>query len=174
MSDPFVGEIRAFSFNWPPSGWLLCDGSLQRIQQYAALYSLLGTTFGGDGKTTFALPDLRGRTPIDPDPRQPLMQGKAGGAEQVTLTTAQIPAHNHNVVASLTTADRSGIGAASPSYLGATSNGSCYAPAAGSSVTTLDPSAVQTSGEGTAHNNMQPSLVVNFCIATQGIYPTHP
>jgi microcystin-dependent protein len=173
MSDQFLGEIRTFSFGWAPKGWVRCDGSLLSIQQFAALFALLGTAFGGDGKTTFAVPDLRGRTPVSPYPQQNLNQGNNGGLEQVTLNQTQIPQHSHGVSAALAIADRSGIGATTPSYLGTTSNGSCYAPAAGATLTTLDPSAVGITG-GAAHQNMQPSLVVNFCISTTGIFPQRP
>jgi microcystin-dependent protein len=174
MADPFLGEIRAFGFNWPATGWALCDGSILQINQHAALASLLGNTFGGDGRTTFALPDLRGRTPMHANPQQGLMQGNAGGLEQVTLTTAQIPAHAHTVTASGATAERSSLAATPPSYLGATAGGSSYAPAAGATLTSLDPSTVKAAGGNAPHQNMQPSLVINFCIATTGIYPTRP
>lgn len=174
MAEPFLGEIRSFGFNWPPNGWALCDGSLLNIRQNAALYSLLGIAFGGDGINTFALPDLRGRTPVSPDPVQRLAQGKASGSEQVALTTAQVPMHSHSVTASGATADRSGIGAATPSYLGATAGGSGYAPATGATLTPLDPSTIGTTGGSAPHNNVQPSLVINYCIATQGYYPTRP
>jgi microcystin-dependent protein len=125
MAEPFLGEIRAFGFNWPAEGWALCDGTLLSIRQNAALYSLLGTAFGGDGVNTFALPDLRGRTPIHPNPSQSLIQGKQGGVEQVTLSQNQVPVHSHTVVASSTPSDRSFV--SGECYLGATVGGSSYA-----------------------------------------------
>jgi microcystin-dependent protein len=174
MADPYLGEIRPFAFGYAPKGWALCNGALLSIQQNAALYSLLGNTFGGDGRTTFALPDLRGRTPLHPDPAQQQQRGTIGGAEQVTLLPTQVPPHTHSVIASGTNADRSGAAGATPCFLGATVAGSSYAPASGATLTPLDASAVGSIGGGQAHNNMQPSLVINFCIATTGAYPPRP
>jgi len=172
MADPFLGEIRAFGFNWPPDGWALCDGTLLGIKQYAALYSLIGKTFGGDGINTFALPDLRGRTPMHPDPQQGFMQGGNAGAEQVTLTLAQIPTHTHSVTAAKDAADRSATNVVK-CYFGATVGGSEYYPQNGATLTPLDGSTITNSGGNAPHNNMQPSLVINYCIATMGLYPTH-
>ena len=181
MSDYFLGEIRMFSFNWAPKYWALCNGSLMQVNQNAALNSLLGNTFGGDARTTFGLPDLRGRAPLcssyGPQPYGTYSQGNAGmgGVESVTLTTAQAPAHTHSfrALSSVGTANQptSGaslvssakpVGAATPSLYGAAAPNSTMAP--------LNAGTINSVG-GTAHNNMQPFLVTNFCIATAGIYP---
>ncbi|HET8708383.1 MAG TPA: tail fiber protein [Pseudomonadales bacterium] len=171
MAEPFVGEIRAFSFGKAPRGWLLCDGSTLPINQYQALFSLLGITFGGDGKTNFKLPDLRGRTPVNINLLSPLVQGTAAGAEAVTLTAAQMPQHTHVMNAANQAATFSVM--SSPCYLGVTAGGSAYAGAAGN-LTALDPSTVTMAGAGAPHSNMQPSQVISYCIAVNGIYPTHP
>lgn len=174
MADPYLGEIRPFGFGYAPKGWALCNGALLNISQYAALYSLLGTAFGGDGKTTFALPDLRGRTPLHPDPAQQQQRGNIGGAEQVTLLPAQVPPHTHNVMASGNNADRSTPAGQTPCYLGVTVAGSSYVPGNGATLVPLDGSTIGPIGAGQPHNNMQPSLVINFCIATTGTYPPRP
>lgn len=173
MAEPFVGEIRAFSFGRAPRGWLLCDGSTLPISQYQALFSLLGITFGGDGRANFKLPDLRGRTPvhINTNAVPPLTQGTAAGAEAVALTAAQMPQHSHVMNACNQNALVSVM--VNPGYLAVTSGGSGYASMV-SNLVGLDPSSVSLSGEGAAHPNMQPSQVICYCIAVNGIYPTHP
>lgn len=168
MSDPFVGEIRLFGFGWVPQGWALCDGTTLLIQQNAALYSLLGTQFGGDGKTNFKLPDLRGRVPLCS--QYASNQGKAGGVESVTLTAAQTPPHSHTLNAISNAGDK-----ASPSAnFYATAQTSPGDPIYGqaSSMVALDSGAISPVGAGGAHDNMQPFQVINYCISLQGYYPT--
>ncbi|KAB7768846.1 phage tail protein [Xanthomonas maliensis] len=176
-TDAFVGEIRLFPTDWAPAGWLPCDGRALPINSNAALASLLGAQFGGDGKTTFNLPDLRGRVPVgqgvNPLTSPPVSYtvGTYGGLEAVALTAAQIPPHIHEVnafAAAATTA------AASTTVLLAQTEASqnLYAPAG--TPTALAADSVSQQGAGAAHNNMQPSLVLNFCICTVGIYPPRP
>lgn len=164
--DPFVGEISMFSYNWAPQGWALCNGAQLNITQNAALYSLLGTRFGGNGSTTFNLPDLRGRTPYGTT--NPNSTGQSAGAESVTLTAGAMPLHAHTLYASSANATK-GVAAGANDLLGTTSAQPIYAPNTSTPVQ-LNPSTVSIVG-GQAHENMQPSLVVNFCIALLGMYP---
>jgi len=166
MSQPFVGEIRMVGFNFAPTGWALCNGQLLPIVQNTALFSLLGTTYGGNGVSTFGLPDLRARGPMHQGSGPglaPRVLGQTYGVESVTLTTAQMPAHGHGIDASQLQANRGN-------------------PVGGRQATSRDPvyTAACVSGPGLAsaqagvaqpHSNMQPSLVVNFIIALQGIFP---
>lgn len=164
MSDPFVGEIRVFGFNFPPRGWALCDGQLLPISQNQALFSLLGTTYGGDGRTTFALPDLRGRAAQHVAPSIP--QGQAAGTETVSLTVNQIPAHTHAVNCSSAAGNQ-----ASPAGGFWAQDNQPYKIYSSSSDSALAAGAVAPVG-GQPHPNLQPYLCVNFCIALQGIYPS--
>ena len=167
MSEPFIGEIRIFSFGFAPRSWALCNGQLLPINQNQALFSLLGTTYGGDGRTSFALPDLRGRVPLHVGPENVL--GARAGAETVTLTAAQLPAHTHALQASADVAgatDPSGATLAKKPRFGA----DVYAAAA--PTTALAPQAIGASGGGQAHTNLQPYSVLNFCIALTGIFPS--
>ena len=162
--SPFVGEIRAFGFNFAPNGWALCNGQLMAISQNTALFSLLGTTYGGDGKSTFALPDLRGRAPIHRGQGTGLSnrnQGETGGSEIVTLLESQLPSHTHQVAAStlVKTKNPGGSVHASGGAYGTTPN------------TAMHPGMVQPAGGGQPHENMSPFLTVNWCIALQGIFP---
>jgi microcystin-dependent protein len=178
MADQFVGEIRVFPFTFAPTGWALCNGQLLPISQNTALFSLLGTTYGGDGRSTFGLPDLRGRAPLHPGqgpgltPRQ---LGEMGGAESVVLTESQLPAHTHDVRvagandASSATPTPSGLTTFGVSQARATSTG--YVTVAGQAAVAMSPAAVLPSGQSLAHNNMPPFLTFNFCIALQGIFP---
>jgi microcystin-dependent protein len=172
MAEPFLGEIKFFSFNWPPKYWALCNGSLLPIAQNQALFSLLGTTFGGNGVTTFALPDLRGRVPMHPNGTAP--QGVQGGVENVTLNTTQIPMHNHAVMVSSKTNGAQEEFENAVVALGAigTAAANVYAPATAGSPQPLTPNMVSTAGGTQAHTNCQPSLVGNYCIALNGIYPS--
>jgi microcystin-dependent protein len=181
MSDPFVAEIRMFPFNFAPQGWATCDGQLLPIAQNTALFSLIGTTYGGDGRTTFALPDLRARVPLQAGQGAGLSsydQGQMGGADAVTLTVAQIPSHSHAVQA--LGAGGAGTAAASPSagtvfgpsQARATSTG-YVTPTSGSAppTATMHASAIAPSGGSLPHNNLSPYLTFTFCIALQGTFP---
>lgn len=163
MAEPFLGEVRMVGFDFAPRGWALCDGQLLPINQNQALFSLLGTVYGGDGKTTFALPDLRGRTPVHADTEHPL--GSASGEETHTLAPGEMPQHTHPVWAAAVTA-----GTPNPSgAMLATASSAIYGSA--KNLLTLVPDTVGATG-GQAHDNMQPYLVVNFIIALSGIYPS--
>jgi len=164
MAEPFLSEIRIMSFGFAPRGWALCDGQLLPINQNQALFSLLGTTFGGNGQTNFALPDLRARTPIHVGGGHTL--GERGGEQAHTLSIAELPTHTHVANAS------SSVGNAvipTGAVLGSPLNLSYRPP---DSLTTLHPSTVTNIGGSQAHLNMQPFLVLNFCIALQGIFPS--
>ncbi len=166
MSEPFLAEIRIIGFNFAPRGWAYCDGQILPINQNQSLYSLLGTTYGGDGRTSFALPDLRSRTPIHVGDGHTL--GQKSGAETVTLTAAEIPAHTHTVKASSApgnTANTTGapiLASVADIYRD---------PEAGSS-TALRSGTVTNAGGGQAHDNMQPYLTLGFVIALQGLFPS--
>lgn len=165
MSEPFLGEIRAFGFNFPPPGWAHCDGQILPINQNQALFSLLGTFYGGDGETNFALPDLRGRVPISFGDR-PL--GQKFGEETHTVTTGEMPNHDHDAAA--TTVD-----ATTPIPAGAMladSPGQIYAAPRAGALTAIHPASVAAAGLGQSHNNMQPYSVIHFGIALQGIFPS--
>ncbi|AQZ93701.1 phage tail protein [Halopseudomonas phragmitis] len=167
MSEPFLGEVKLVSFNFPPKGWALCDGQLLPINQNQALFALLGTTYGGNGMTTFALPDLRGRVPVHSG--SGITQGQRAGEEAVTLNVQQMPQHLHLPMASNQPASLSGINQANSESL-AISGAAIYAQP-GQSVS-LSSDSLMTQGGSQPHNNMQPSLVLNFCIALQGIFPS--
>lgn len=174
MSTPFLGEIRMFGFRRTPNGWQACDGSLLPISQYDALYTLLGTTYGGDGVNTFAVPDLRGRLPIHQGQGpglNPYVIGQVAGTETVTLTTGQMPAHTHTAVA--TSGAATSEGPANAPLLGSVSGETMYATdITGLSPVPLAPQSVGAGGGGQPHENCMPTLTVQYCIATQGIYPT--
>lgn len=177
MGDWFLGEIRLFSMAWNPEDWLLCDGSIQQIAINQALYSLLGTAYGGNGTTTFALPDLRGRTIAGTSMSDPaFLRGKTGGSETVPLTQAQIPQHQHVFMAAASagtvTAIASGVTIATVSP----STPVPQAPAiftnqVSSPKTKLNSGTIGVTGSAVGHPNMQPSLVLNYCIARSGVYP---
>lgn len=165
MSEPFLGEIRLMSFNFPPKGWAFCNGQLLPINQNQALFALLGTTYGGDGRVNFALPNLQGRVPLH-DGNGHLL-GERAGQSAHALTTAELPIHTHGVAVSPSATG----GSASPSgnVLGGANN--AYAPPGGTP-TTLAPATVGATGGSQPHDNMQPYLVISFCIALQGIFPS--
>lgn len=167
MAEPFIGEIRPFAFDYPPRGWAACNGQLLAINTNQALFSILGTTYGGNGTTNFALPNLQGRAPVHAPGASSL--GEAGGAETVTLTQANLPAHAHGVMAS---ADLAASTSPSGNVMGAKGRGGATVYAAGTNLTPLAPGAVGLTGENGPHENMQPSLAVNFCIALFGIFPS--
>lgn len=165
--DAFIGEIRIFGCNFAPADWALCNGQLLPLSQNTALFSLLGTTYGGDGKSTFALPDLRGRMPMHPGQGPGLSLhdlGETSGVEAVTLDSSQVPAHNHTLSGGNGPAQQS-PGAGAPGQSDARS----YHP--GPSTATFD-GMLQPSGGGQPHDNMSPYLVLNFCICMNGVFPS--
>lgn len=164
MAEPFLSEIRIFSFNFPPKGWAQCNGQLLPINQNQALYSLLGTTYGGDGRVNFGLPDLRGRVPIHVDNNHPL--GQKGGEAAHTITAPEMPQHTHPLQSTNTQA-------ASPNVNGnvlAKANTNIYGAAA--NLGQMRTGTVSNVGGGQAHENRQPFLVLNVCIALQGLFPS--
>lgn len=167
MSEPFLAEIRIVGFNFAPRGWAFCDGQILPINQNQSLYSLLGTTYGGDGRTTFGLPDLRGRTPIHVGSSGGAhhRQGQKSGEETVTLSAAQMPAHQHAVQAS-TTAGNQPISAGN---VLASANNLYGDPA---NLTPLHASTLGNAGGGHGHENMQLWLALSFCIALRGLFPS--
>jgi microcystin-dependent protein len=169
MAEPFLGEVRMTAFNFPPKGWAQCNGQLMPINQNQALFALLGTMYGGNGQTTFALPDLRGSTPIHVGAG--FTQGQRGGEESHTLTPNEMPAHTHLVQANSGGPDGSGGNTPTPGKtLSATSTGQLYAPPA--NVQPMSAHAVGSAGGSQPHTNMMPYTVVGFCIALIGIFPS--
>ncbi len=169
MADPFVAEIRIFPFNFAPKGWARCDGQLLPLSQNTALFSLLGTTYGGDGKSTFALPDLEGRAPMHPGQGPGLSLhdlGETGGSETVTLLESEIPAHAHILRASLDDAD---VRIPAPGRTLAKGSANMYAT--GNPNTPMAPEALAPAGGDQPHNNLQPYLTFYFNIALQGVFP---
>jgi len=168
MAEPFLSEIRIMSFGFPPKGWATCDGQLLPINQNQALFSLLGTTYGGDGRVNFGLPNLQGRAPIHMGSSHTL--GERGGEQGHTLSISEIPTHVHAVSASpLAEADPNSSPIAAGHVLAAPSVQMYRAP---SNLTALQPATVANVGGSQAHLNMQPFLVLNFSIALQGIFPS--
>ena len=163
MSEPFLGEIRMVGFNFAPRGWALCDGQILPIAQNQSLYSLLGTTYGGDGRTTFALPDLRGRSPMHVGNGH--TQGQKSGEETHTLALNEIPVHDHV----LQSTSENGNQPIPTDAMLATANNMYGNPA---TLTSLRGDSVTSVGGGQAHDNMQPFLALNFCIALQGLFPS--
>lgn len=166
MSEPFLAEVRMVGFNFAPRGWALCDGQILPINQNQSLYSLIGTTYGGDGRTSFALPDLRGRTPIAVSGEH--SEGQKGGEEIHTLTANEIPSHKHTVYA---TADNATAGQPGGKTL-ANARERTYAPYDVGNKVAMAPDFLANAGGSQGHNNMQPYLTVNFCIAIQGLFPS--
>jgi microcystin-dependent protein len=167
MSEPYLGEIRMFGGNYAPLGWAFCNGQLLPISQNDALFSLIGTTYGGDGQTTFALPDLRGRVPIHQGTANPI--GSAAGSETVTLTQSQMPQHTHAALGS-----GSEVEGSSPagSVFAAGTDTPFYAPFNPSKAVAMSAAVVGSSGGSQPHENMQPYLCVSFIIALEGIFPS--
>lgn len=164
MSQPFIGEIRMFAGNFAPVGWAFCDGSIIPIDQNDALFNLIGTTYGGDGQTTFALPNLQSRVPVHVGPGFAL--GQSGGVESVTLTTSQIPAHSHVPQGNSNTGDQSNPSGA----LWANSPSKLYiAPPPNAN---MDPGAIGSAGGSQPHDNMLPFLVINFILSLFGVFPS--
>jgi microcystin-dependent protein len=173
MADPFVAEIRIFPFTFPPKGWAFCNGQLMPISQNTALFALLGTFYGGDGKSTFALPGLQGSVPVHQGQGSGLSEyflGQQGGSETVTLLQSEIAAHTHNLRCN--TQD--------PADVGIPSSDSTFAQSTGGNVyqtttdTQLAPQALTPTGGDAPHNNMMPYLTFNFNIALQGVFPQRP
>ena len=170
MSEPFIAEIRIFAGNFAPRGWAFCNGQLLPIAQNTALFSLIGTTYGGDGRTTTALPNLKGRAPMHPGRGPGLTAkrlGQRGGVEMVTLTEAQLPSHSHTAVASGAAADSN---APAGHYMGAPAGRGSSLYAAANNLGTF--SSLDNAGGGQPHNNVQPFLAINFIIALVGLYPS--
>ena len=167
MADPFLGEIKMTSFGFAPRGWALCNGQLLPINQNQALFALLGTQYGGNGQTTFALPDLRGRAPVH---RGVVAQGERAGAESETLNAAQLPAHAHTLFGSANQATVSAPAAATVLAQKPRGGANVYGPTPNSA---LAPASLQPApGGGGPHENMQPFLTISFVIALQGIFPS--
>lgn len=171
MSDPFLGEIRMFGGNFAPIGWLLCAGQLVPISQYDALYNLIGTTYGGDGVQTFALPNLSGRVPFHNS--STMIQGQSAGAESVTLTTNTIASHTHFVTS---TGAAGNVAAPGNAIMADQGPGGLsvfgYQPYDGTNQTTLVPGTISNTGNSLPHDNLQPYLAVTFIISMEGIYPS--
>ena len=175
MSDPFVAEIRMFPFNFAPKGWAFCDGQLMPLSQNTALFSLLGTFYGGDGKSTFALPNLQGSAPMQSGQGQGLSQrflGEQSGSETITLLLSEIPLHTHNIMAAGSLANLNQPGPTR--VLARSSGGTVYQAVTNQSIVQMAPQELSPAGGSLPHNNMQPYLTVNFCIALQGVFPPRP
>jgi microcystin-dependent protein len=171
-TTPYLGQITIFSFNYAPHNWSQCNGQILSTNFYGALFSLLGNYYGGNGTTTFALPDFRGRVPLSFGQGPGLSDhvlGESSGSEGVTLFTQELPAHRHLLAAG------TGIGSSpnpSGKYISANAEGiNSFNPTGGAM---MNAGSVSYAGSGNAHNNIQPALVMNFCIATQGVFPTRP
>lgn len=180
MSDPFIGEIRIFAGDFAPQGWALCQGQLLSISENEALYVLLGTTYGGDGQSTFALPDFRGRVPIHRGQGpglSPYVQGQTGGVEQVQLNAAHLPSHTHLLSASgaapLPATTAIDISAAGGTYVPASpqSKPRLYADA-GQATLPMAPAAIGASGASAPHNNMAPFMAIHYIISLYGVFPS--
>jgi microcystin-dependent protein len=172
MASPFVGEVRPWACNFAPLGWAFCAGQLLAIQQNTALFSLLGTYYGGDGVRTFALPDLQSRAPIcyGTNPNGTYAIGEVGGTETVTLSGQQMPVHTHTF--SGTNATATSVKPSNGAALGTSSPGGAYYAASTSTLTTINVGTVSLyAGGNQAHSNIQPYQAINWCIALQGIYP---
>ncbi len=172
MASPYLGQININAFAFPPRGWALCNGQLMAINQNQALFSLLGTFYGGNGIQTFALPDLRSRAPVHFGTQggASMVQGERGGAESVTLNSTQLPTHQHSLNAVTDLANANSPGLALPAARGR-GGLAIYGPS-GNADAAMNPASVQPIGGNQAHDNMQPFAVVSFCIALQGIFPS--
>lgn len=167
MAQPYVGELRMFAGNFAPAGWMFCEGQLLPISEYETLFNLIGTTYGGDGQSTFALPDLRGRVPMHFG--NGFILAETGGAEEITLTVSQIPAHNHPLLATASVASGNGPTGA---VLAATSGATIFPYGTDQPTTNLSPSSISSVGGSQPHTNFQPYLCVDFIISLFGIFPS--
>jgi microcystin-dependent protein len=167
MAQPYVGEIRMFAGNFPPNGWMFCEGQLLAIAENDALFALIGTTYGGDGQSTFALPDLRGRIPVHQGPGTPM--ATQGGDEQVALTLSQVAPHNHALLGTMTKASSTDP---QSSVLATSHQGPAAAYGLGNPIAALSSQSVSAAGGGEAHPNLQPYLCINFIISLFGIFPS--
>ena len=170
MQDPYVGDITIFAGDFAPDGWSICDGQLLSIATHQELFAVIGTTYGGDGQTTFALPDLRGRVPVHQGHGaglSPRSMGQKSGQETVALTEAQLPQHNH--AQQYANADPNQRGPANRALSG---ESKVFAPADASRLLPMNPAAISSAGQGHAHENMMPFLALNFVIAHRGIFPS--
>lgn len=178
MAEPFVGEVRCFGFNFAPRGWAFCDGQILPISQNDALFAIIGTIYGGNGTTDFALPNLQGRVPMHwgTSPGFNTIIGEVQGQSTVTLTTNQIPQHQHNVIAATIMQGGTDEKIASPtntSFLGPSANADgAYITTPTNVTAAFSNKAVSANGDSQPHNNLQPYLVLNFCIALFGIFPS--
>jgi microcystin-dependent protein len=176
MSEPFIGEIRAFGFNFPPRNWAFCNGQLMGISQHSALFAILGTTYGGDGSQTFALPNLQDRAAMHwghGPGLTPRVIGEVLGSSTVTLTIDQMPSHSHAVSTQAgNTTSQSQVAPSSNAALGLSSVGKAYIPTAVPFDKTFSGRAIGVAGGATPHENMQPILALNFCISLQGLFPS--
>ena len=170
MSEPFLAEIRIVGFNFAPRGWAFCDGQILPINQNQSLYSLLGTTYGGDGRTSFALPDLRGRTPIHVGSSNGSdhPQGQKGGEETHTLSTAEMPAHRHDFRGTSSNANSN----VPTGHTFARSAVALYSDLASGRAAAMRSDMIASTGGGQAHDNMMPYITLNFCIALRGLFPS--
>jgi microcystin-dependent protein len=169
--DPFVAEIRIFPFNFPPKSWAFCDGQILPLSQNTALFSLLGTTYGGDGKSNFALPNMQGNVPMHPGQGPGLSLhdlGETGGSQTVTLLESEIPSHSHGLMANAFPAD---LPTPSPAQAYARAFPGHAYKATTTNITLMSDNAIAPAGGDQPHNNLQPYLTLNFCIALQGVYP---
>jgi microcystin-dependent protein len=174
MADPFVAEIRIFPFNFAPRGWAWCDGQLLPLSQNTALFSLLGTTYGGNGKSNFALPDLQGSVPMHPGQGPGLSLhdlGEIGGSETVTLLESEIPFHSHVINASTGAVDEEGTKLPAGAIPGKQQGANPIYTTLASPITPFSPQALVPAGGDAPHNNLQPYLTCYFCIALQGVFP---
>lgn len=165
MAQPFIGEIRPVPYNFAPRGWQLCQGQLLAISQNTALFSLFGTTYGGDGQQTFALPDLRGRVPVGQGPGYAM--GQRGGVEQVTLMASQLPVHSHTAFCT----NNAGVAAAPSGAIWATDGSGATAEYDSPPNATMHPAAIGLTGGGQPHENRQPYLTINFIVSLFGVFP---
>jgi microcystin-dependent protein len=168
VTNPFLGEVRMFGFGFAPKTWAMCNGQLLSIQQNAALFSLLGTMYGGNGIQTFALPNLQSRVPMHRSGDGTYVQGALGGSEQVTITQATMPGHIHFLVGTNATGDAE----APTSTLGTSAAALDFYYTPATNLSTLNPASISMTGNNVPHTNLQPYLTINYCIALSGIFPS--